>query len=117
MKKTACILFLFFVFAGSPFVNSVFALDSSLDGSWGISMDGDKLEIIRFNSVNNEIIIMSSLFRANDFSLADDTIHIYDFDGDSVIIQYYRLSPNKLLFILWNSNNITESITLILSKL
>jgi len=111
MKKLACILFLLFTCV------SIYALDSSLNGSWGISMEGEKLEIIRFNSANNEIIIMDTLLRANDYSLADDTIHIYDFDGDSVIIQYYRLSPNKLLFILWNTNDITESITLILSKL
>jgi len=117
MKKLACILFLLFTCISSPLVSSVHALDSSLNGSWGISMDGEKLEIIRFNSVNSEIIIMSTLLRANDYSVADDTIHIYNFDGDSVIIQYYRLAPEKLLFILWNTNNITESITLILSKL
>jgi len=111
MKKLACILFLLFICI------SAYSLDSSLDGSWGISMDGEKLEIIRFNSKNNEIIIMSTLFRSHEFSLANDTINIFDFDGNSMIIQYYCLAPDKLLFIMRNSDGITESITLILSKL
>ena len=117
MKKLACILFLLFAFISSPLVSNVHALDSNLNGSWGISMDGEKLEIIRFNSANNEIIIMSTLFRSHEFSLADDTIHIFNFNNSSMIIQYYRLAPDKLLFIMWNSDDITESITLILSKI
>ena len=112
MKKLSCILFLLFTCV------SIYALDSSLNGGWGISgNDGEKLEIIRFNSVNNEIIIMSTLFRSHEFSLADDTIKIFNFDNNSMIIQYFRLAPNKLLFIMWNSDDITESITLILSKI
>ena len=111
MKKILCVSFLFFICL------SAYAFDSSLNGSWGIVMENEKMEIIRFNSVNNEIIIMNLLFRSNDYSSADDTIHIYSFEGVPAIIQYYRLAPNKLLFILWNTDNISESITLILSKL
>jgi hypothetical protein len=93
----------------------LYAFDRSLNGSWGLVQDGEKIEFIRFN--NNEILIMNTLFRSNDYEEADDSIYIDDFDGDSVIVQYYRLSPNKLLFIIWNPNNVSESITLILSKL
>jgi len=117
MRKSACILILLFACLSSPFVSSIYAIDSNLNGSWGISMKGEKLEIIRFNSAANEIIIMNTLFRSHEFSLADDTIHIFNFDNDSVIIQYYRLAPDKLMFIMWNSDDITEAITLILSRI
>ena len=117
MKKIICIVFLLFACLSSPFVSSIYAFDSSLDGTWGIIMNNEKLEMVRFNAANKEIIIMNFLFRQNDYSSADDTIHIYSFDGNSVIIQYFRLAPNKLLFTIWNTDDITQTMTLILSKL
>jgi hypothetical protein len=109
MKKFISLLIMFGV------VFSVNAFDRSLNGSWGLIKDGEKMEFIRFN--NNEIIIMNTLFRSNDYEEVDDTIYIDDFDGDSVIIQYYRLSSTKLLFIIWNPEDIAQSVNLILSKL
>jgi hypothetical protein len=91
------------------------AFDRSLNGSWGLVKDGEKMEFLRFN--NNEVIIMNTLFRSTDYEESDDSIYIDDFDGDSVIIQYYRLSSNKLLFIMWNTDDFTQSINLILSKI
>ncbi|WP_461256028.1 hypothetical protein [Treponema sp. R80B11-R83G3] len=109
MKKYIFIVFFFSI------TFSLSAFDRSLNGSWGLITDGEKIEFIRFN--NNEVIIINTLFRATDYKEIDDTIYIDDFEGDSVIIQYYRLSPTKLLFIMWNTDNITQSISLILSKL
>ena len=117
MKKILCVFFLLFTFLSSPFMSSIYAFDNSLDGTWGIVMNDEKLEMVRFNSSNKEIIIMNFLFRQNDYTSADYTIHIYSFDGNSVIIQYYRLAPNKLLFTIWNTDDITQTMTLILSKL
>jgi hypothetical protein len=93
----------------------LYAFDRSLNGSWGLIKSGEKIEFIRFNT--NEIILMDTLFRANTYEEADDTIYIDNFEGDSVIIQYYRLAQNKLLFIMWNTDSPDQSITLILSKL
>ena len=93
----------------------MFAFDPSLNGSWGLIMGDEKEEIVRFNT--NEIILYDQLFRSRDYEEADDTIYIYDLLGDSVILQYYRLSIGKLLFILWNVDNPIESMTLILSRL
>jgi hypothetical protein len=91
------------------------AFDRSLNGGWGVVLEGEKMEIIRFNT--NEIIIMNTLLRAHDYTESDDTIYIDDFNNDSVIIQYYRLAANKLLFILLNTDNPEQSITFILTKL
>ena len=109
MKKLIC----FFVVFSMGF--TLYAFDRSLNGSWGLVKGGEKTEFLRFNT--NEIIILNKLFRSRDYEEADDTIYIDDFDGDSVIIQYHRLTPNKLLFIIWNTDDIQQSITLILTKL
>jgi len=111
MKKSVCVLFLFFISM------SLFAFDNFLNGSWGIIMNNEKNEMVRFNSDTKEVVIMNLSFHLGDYTEADDTLHIANFDGDSVIIQYFRLSANKLLFTLWSTSNITESLTLILSKL
>jgi hypothetical protein len=96
---------------------TLYAFDRSLNGSWGLVKSGEKMEFIRFNT--NEIIIMDTLFRPNDYEEeeGDNTIYIDSFDGDSIVIQYYRLSQNKLLFIMWDVDNPEQSITLVLSKL
>ena len=109
MKKVVC----FFAMIG--IVYGLHAFDRSLNGSWGLIYGNDKEEFIRFNT--NEILLMNQLFRSRDYEEGENTIYISDFDGDSVIIQYYLLAPNKLLFILWNVDEPTESITLVLSKL
>lgn len=109
MKKIICLL------VALSTGLALYAFDRSLNGSWGLAKDGEKIEIMRFNT--NEIIIMNSPLRAGNYTEADDTIYIDNFDGDSVIIQYYRLSTNKLLFIMWNTDNPEQSITLILTKL
>jgi len=109
MKKLICLFIIFNMgFA-------LYAFDRSLNGSWGLVKNGEKTEFLRFNT--NEIILLNKLFRSRDYEEIDDTIYINDFDGDSVVIQYYRLSPIKLLFILWNTDDIEQSITLILTKL
>ena len=109
MKKIVCLVVFINICLG------LYAFDRSLIGSWGLIMNGEKEEFIRFN--NNGIVIMNTLFRSTDYYEADDTIYIADFDGDSVIMQYYRLASNKLLYILWNTDDPTQSITLILSRL
>jgi hypothetical protein len=108
MKKFFSLLIMFGV------VFSANAFDLSLNGSWGLVIDGEELEYIRFN--NNEIIVMDRLFRSSDYEEADDTIFIDDFDGDSVLIQYYQLSSTKLLFFM-TIGDLAQSINLILSKL
>jgi len=109
MKKLICFLMVFSMgFA-------LYAFDRSLNGGWGLVKAGEKTEFLRFNT--NEIRIFDTLFRSRDYEEADDTIYIDDFEGDSVIIQYHRLAPNKLLFIMWNTDNVEQSITLILTKL
>ena len=109
MKKLIC----FFIIFNMGF--TLYAFDRSLNGSWGLVKNGEKNEFLRFNT--NEIILLNKLLRPRDYEEVDDTIYIDDFDGDSVVIQYYRLSPSKLLFILWNTDDIEQSITLILTKL
>jgi len=109
MKKLACLFAMICIGSG------LFAFDRSLNGSWGIIQGSEKEEVIRFNT--NEIILMDQLFRSRDFEEGENTIYIDDFDGDSVVIQYYLLAPNKLLFIFWNVDEPTESLTLILTKL
>jgi hypothetical protein len=109
MKKLIC----FFVILSAGL--ALYAFDHSLNGSWGLVKTGEKIEIIRFSA--SEITVMSTLFRSGEYAEADDSIYIDNFEGDSVVIQYYRLSANKLLFIMWNTNNPEESVTLILSKL
>jgi len=109
MKRIICVI----VFANICL--GTYAFDRSLNGSWGLIMNGQKEEFVRFN--NNEILIMNILFRSSDYTEADDSIYIANFEGDSVLIQYYRLASNKLLFILWNTDDPTQSVTLILSKL
>jgi hypothetical protein len=108
MKKLLC----FCVIISAGF--SLYAFDRSLNGSWGLVQSGEKMEFLRFNT--SEIVIMNTLFRAGDFEEADDTIAI-ELEGESVLIQYYRLSQSKLLFIMWNTDSPEESITLILSRL
>jgi hypothetical protein len=110
MKKTICLLTLFFI------ALSVYAFDRSLDGSWGLIMDNKKEVFIRFNYGNKEIIIMDTVFRSKDYEEADDTLYFDDFDGDSVLVQYYRLTANKLLFILCNTDDPSQSLTMILTK-
>ena len=109
MKKLACFFAMICIGSG------LFAFDRSLNGSWGIIQGSDKEELIRFNT--NEIIFMDQLLRSSDFEEAENTIYVNDSDGDSVIIQYYLLAPNKLLFIFWNIDDPSESYTLILTKL
>ena len=94
---------------------ALYAFDRSLNGTWGLVKGSEKTEFIRFNT--NEIIILDTLFRSSDYEEADDTIYINNFEGDFVIIQYHRLSPNKLLFIMWNTDNVEQSLMLILTKL
>jgi len=117
MKKALCLLFLIITCLSSHLMSSVHAFDSSLDGSWGLIMENEKEEIIRFNTAKKEIVIMNYLFRQGDYTSGNDTIYISNFDGNTVIIQYYRLAQNKLLFVFWNADNISESLTLILTKL
>ena len=107
MKKVMCFLVIF----GIGY--SLFAFDRSLNGSWGLNDGTDKVEFIGFNT--NEIRLMNQLYRAGDYQEIDDTIYIDD-DGEIIIIQYHRLSTNRLLFILFNADDPAESITLILSK-
>ena len=109
MKKLACLFAMICIGSG------LFAFDRSLNGSWGIIRGSDKEEFIRFNTT--EIILMDQLFRSRDFEEAENTIYIDDFDGDSVMIQYYLLTPNKLLLIFFDIDDPTESLTLILTKL
>jgi len=109
MKKVICLLLLMCA------CFSLYAFDRALIGSWGIIMSNEKEEFIRFGQ--NDVRILNMLFTSRDFERAEDTIFIEDFDGDSVVIQYYLLAPNKLLFIMWNVDDPLESLTLILSKL
>jgi len=109
MKKIICL----FAMIGLSY--GLFAFDRSLIGSWGIIIDKEREVFVRFNA--NEIIIMEELLRPGDYVEGENTILISNFDGDSVIVQYYLLSPNTLLFIMWNMDNPEESVTLILSKL
>ena len=109
MKKCMFILIIFCISF------SLYAFDRSLIGSWGLITAGKREEFVRFGQ--NDIIIMNQLFRERDFESGDNTVYINNFDGDSVIIQYYLLSNNSILFIMWNIDNPIESITLILSKL
>ncbi len=109
MKKIVC----FFVMISLGY--GLFAFDRSLIGSWGLIANKEKEEFVRFNA--NEMILINETFSSGDYIEGDNTIYISDFDGDSVIIQYYLLSPNTLLFILWNTDDPIESITLILSRL
>ena len=111
MKKGICFFVMFIIGF------SVFAFDHSVHGSWGLIHGREREEFVRFNSSTNEIIIMNTLFRSRDYEEAENTIYISDFDGESVIIQYYLLAPTKLMFILWNPDSVEQSITLILSKL
>jgi hypothetical protein len=96
----------------------LFAFDKKLVGTWGLMKDGEKTEFIRFYN-NNEIILFDVLLHPGDIEEIDDTIYIDDFNGgDSIFIQYYQLSQNKLLFILNNADdNSTPPAILILSKL
>ena len=109
MKKFAfCLVFLI------PICFSLHAFDDSVIGSWGLIMFGDKEEVIRFGT--NEVLMGDMLFSSEEFEAWDDTLIIYDNYGQSIVKQYYLLSPNKLLFISWNSVNIEEQITLILTR-
>jgi len=109
MKKLVCF------FAMISLGYGLFAFDRSLNGSWGLTQGNEKEEIIRFNT--NEIIFNGELFRSGSYEEAENTIYFSDPEGGDVVIQYYLLSSKKLLFILWNVNDPTESLTLILSKL
>jgi hypothetical protein len=110
MKKLVC----FFAMIGLVF--SLHSFDSSLLGGWGLVMPGnERLEIIRFNP-NGELIITGERFLSGNYEASEDTIYIDDFDGDAVIIQYYSLAQNKLLFIMWSLDNPEMSLTLILSR-
>jgi hypothetical protein len=93
--------------------SGLYAVDNSLIGSWGLVDEyGDKTEMVRFNG--NEVIFMNTLFRQHEYTEANDSIY---FNDSAVIMQYYLLAPNKLLFIIWDTENAEESITLILSRL
>jgi hypothetical protein len=59
---------------------------------------------------------MNTLFRSGDYEEAENTIYIEQ-DGGSILLQYYRLSANALLFIMTNADDFSEAVTLILSKL
>jgi hypothetical protein len=110
MKKLVCLLAVIGISCG------LYAFDRSLNGSWGLVTPDDRDEVIRFNT--NEIVIFDELFRPKkDYEEGEDTIYIEDAGGDSVMIQYYRLAPNKLLFILSNLDDPSQSLTLILTKL
>jgi hypothetical protein len=108
MKRLVC-----FVIIASAIISGLYAFDSSVSGSWGlIDPDGEKVEFLRFS--NAEIIIMETLYRKGSYTESTDSIY---FNGEDVVMQYYRLSPNKLLFILFNTDDMQDTITLILSKL
>jgi len=109
MKKIACVLLI--LCAGV----SLYAFDRRVAGSWGLVMGSEVEEFIRFGQ--NEVMIMDEPYREGDFEEADGTIFIYDFDGDSVIIQYFLLSESKLLLNMINPDNPAESLTLILSRI
>jgi hypothetical protein len=108
MKKIFC----FFVMMG--ICVGVFAFDRSLNGRWGLAKVGEELEFIKFN--DDVISIMGSFFSPDDYEETDNSIYIEDEDK-SILIQYYLLSPGALLFIVSNSENFNEGITLILSRL
>jgi hypothetical protein len=108
MKRFVCFLVMAGICVGA------FAFDRSLNGSWGLSKDGEKEEFLRFN--NNEISIMDTLFRESDYGKADNSIYI-ELEDESLLIQYYLLSPKTLLFIMTNTEDFSEAITLILSRL
>jgi hypothetical protein len=95
----------------------LFAFDKKLVGTWGLNKDGEKTEFIRFYN-NNEIVLLNVLLRQEDMEEIDDTIYIDNYGGeDSFFIQYYQLTPNKLLFILQNLDDDSKSMVLILSRL
>ena len=109
MKKLIC----FFAILGIGC--ALYAFDPPLNGSWGLIMPGDNNEIIWFNY--NEIRLFNKLFQSDEYAEADDTIYINDYDGEAIMIQYYLLAPNKLLFILTNMDDSSETMTMILTKL
>jgi hypothetical protein len=93
---------------------SLYAFDSSLNGSWGLITPDEKEEVIRFNT--NEIFIFGGLFRSHEYDEGTDTFYIQDMTGGA-IIQYYLLAQNKLLFIVTNVGSPSESVILILTRL
>jgi hypothetical protein len=108
MKKFIC--FLVILVAAS----SIYAFDKSLIGSWGvINSDGGMDEFLRFG--NNEILVVDTLFRSSEYKEIDGSVYI-NISEKEMVIQYYLLSRNKLLFILW-SDDIEMTMTLILSRL
>ena len=109
MKKLICFFCIMSIGCG------LYAFDRSLNGSWGLIDFSGTNEIIWFNT--DEIRVFDQLFESYEYEDTEDTIYIDDYEGDSIMIQYYRLSPNKLLFIMTNLYDSTESITMILSKL
>ncbi|GHV17034.1 hypothetical protein FACS189493_3930 [Spirochaetia bacterium] len=105
MKRAFCFFVVLSITVG------LCAFDKSLNGSWGLTMDGEQQEFIRFT--DNEIIIFGdTLFRSGDFEEADNSIYI-ELDGSNFLIQYYLLAPNTLLFIMFDGSN---TMTFILSK-
>jgi hypothetical protein len=108
MKRLFCLFIILTTTLG------LYAFDRSLNGSWGLIKDGEKLEMIRFNTT--EVIIMDTLFRSNDYEEADNSIYV-EKDGESIMIQYYLLSSTKLLFVMTSLDDFTQSLSMILSKL
>ncbi|MDR0449886.1 MAG: hypothetical protein LBH26_01305 [Treponema sp.] len=78
---------------------SIFAYDGSLSGtSWGMIQDGEKEEIIRFGS--GEIIFADMLFYGNMYTEEDDSTILLSRDDEAILIQYFVLSPRKMLLIM-----------------
>ncbi|MBB6481520.1 hypothetical protein [Spirochaeta isovalerica] len=95
--------------------STLFASDESLNGSWGVIVGDSAYEALRVDV--DEIIIIDKLFRSGEYEIGNGFIHIEDFDGEEVMIQYHFLEEDKLLFIITNLEKITESITLIFQRL
>jgi hypothetical protein len=109
MKKLICLLAIFNIGSG------LFAFDRSLYGSWGLVLSEEVEEVINF--YGEEVRIFNQTFDSSEYEEAEDTIYIGDYEGDSVMVQYYLLSQNKLLFLMSNLDDPTESMTMILSRL
>jgi hypothetical protein len=112
LKKIICFLAIIGIGSG------LYAFDRALNGSWGFVSPEEEIaeEIIHFNFNNDEIRLFNKLFLSDDYREAEDTIYLDDYEGETVMLQYYLLSPYKLLLIMTNLEDSNESVTMILSK-
>jgi len=104
MKKLLCLTFLFMLCFWS-----VFGFDSSLNGSWGFSDS----ELVKFN--NNEITFSGIIYRANQIRIINENTIIVNMNDILILIQYYFLSTDNLLFI--HKSGGSNSIVFILHRL